>query len=154
MSEAGVETPVAEMNELEKLRAALARQQISFCSYCGHEVLRASRPEEEFQKDIHIHILHCDKRPERRLIAAIYSIVVPLGVNVDLLPKGDLDALADAVRKRWDEEISLRDKQIDALMSALGKFDAFLNTLVAPPATWREPAWKTELKEKKNHAQN
>jgi len=115
MSEAGVETPVAEMNELEKLRAALARQQISFCSYCGHEVLRASRPEEEFQKDIHIHILHCDKRPERRLIAAIYSIVVPLGVNVDLLPKGDLDALADAVRKRWDEEISLRDKQIDAL---------------------------------------
>ena len=154
MSEAGVETPVAEMNELEKLKAALARQQISFCSYCGHEVLRASRPEEEFQKDTQLHILGCEKRPERRVIAALYSIVVPLGVDVDLLPKGDLDALADAVQKRWDEEISLRDKQIDALMTALGKFDAFLNALGAPLAAWREPAWKTELKEERTHAQN
>jgi hypothetical protein len=154
MNEAGVETPVAEMSEIENLRAALVRQQISFCSYCGHEVLRASRPEEEFRNDIQLHILECEKRPERRLIAALYSIVVPLRVNVDLLPQGDLDALADAVQKRWDEEISLRDKQIDALMTALGQFDAFLNTLGASPAAWKQPAWKTELNEKKNHAQN
>jgi len=143
------DVPEEPQSELEALRRIVAKGRVSFCVYCGDQVESGGRLPEEVQGEIERHILACKKRSERRLIDALLAVVTQLGVDISVLPAGDVEALALAVRKRWEEEIGLRDLQIEALRGALGKFNGFLDGLV-PDRT--EPGWKQELREGKEGA--
>ena len=127
------EACVTTAAELEELKVCLARKQVSICSYCGHVAHREGRPEQEFQEELFAHILNCEKRPEHNLTRALCAVVIPLGVDIEALPVGDIPALVAAVERRWNEEIEMRQKQIDALLDALGRVDGMLNSL-APVA--------------------
>ena len=140
------DVPAEPRSELEALRRIVAKGRVTVCSYCGDTLESSGRRREEVQAEIEHHMLACEKRPERRLVNALLAVVTQLGVDISVLPAGDVEALALAVRKRWEEEIDLRDRQIEALLGALGKFNGFLDGLV-PERTERR--WKQELREGK-----
>lgn len=89
----------AVLQRLDRLEEAHRNSQYMVCSYCNHRSDRKGRSEEEFHEEINAHVISCEKRPEAKLARVIMSICVPLGVNLDDLPQGDVDAVVAGNRQ-------------------------------------------------------
>ncbi len=93
--------------EVDRLTDLFASQQNCTCTYCGFVSVRGSRTAAEANEEVNQHIRECDKRPERKLLNALCSIVVPLGIDLESIQDGDVDALVTAIDERWKEVMAL-----------------------------------------------
>lgn len=93
--------------ERDRWKAVVQSKQYMLCSWCNHRTDRNDRSDEDWQAEVCQHVYSCTQRPEGKLMSALMSIIVPLGIDMDSFAPGDIDGLIGAVDRRWREVLSM-----------------------------------------------